>query len=271
MATQQRLLSHFADRNGSERQNSGWAELWDTDQSDLWDRGTPSAALIDWVESHPDQLQSLSGLHRPRALVPGCGKGYDVAMLALHGFDVVGLELSPRGAQVATSYAEAELAEPHDYNFGEQNDTPDGGIGSVNIITADFFDKSWSQNEAESSGQKFDLIYDYTFLCALHPDMRQSWAQRMLELLSPSGILICLEFPLFKELHELGPPWPLQGVYWNLLAQGGDGKVDGHNGDISDDAPVSAIGPFVRTSRFKPERSYPNGKGTDMVSIWRRK
>ena len=56
--------------------------------------------------------------------------------------------------------------------------------------------------------------------------MREDWARRMSELLAPGGVLVCLEFPLWKGLSELGPPWSLKGVYWNLLAQGGDGRIN---------------------------------------------
>jgi hypothetical protein len=86
----------------------------------------------------------------------------------------------------------------------------------------------------------------------------------MTELLDPAGVLVCLEFPLFKKPDEPGPPWPLQGVYWNLLAEAGDGKlIDGDQ-----KADQSTNGLLKRVDHFKSARSYPNGKGTDMVSIW---
>lgn len=88
----------------------------------------------------------------------------------------------------------------------------------------------------------------------------------MSELVNRSGVLVCLEFPLYKNREELGPPWPLQGVYWDLLAKGGDGRDIEHH----ETSPGSTEGPFVRVDHFKPSRSYPNGKGTDMMSIWRR-
>jgi hypothetical protein len=31
-----------------------WSKLWDTNNSDLWDRGKPSPALIDLVEQRQD-------------------------------------------------------------------------------------------------------------------------------------------------------------------------------------------------------------------------
>jgi hypothetical protein len=93
MTQPQRLLSHFANRyaqpcdsvpsvglllttyelgsaDGSASQKSGWVELWDSDESDLWDRGIPSAALIDWIESRPAQLNQSTNRRRLRALVP---------------------------------------------------------------------------------------------------------------------------------------------------------------------------------------------------------
>lgn len=47
----------------------------------------------------------------------------------------------------------------------------------------------------------------------------------MADLLSPNGTLVCLEFPLYKDPKLPGPPWGLNGVYWNLLVQGGTGIV----------------------------------------------
>lgn len=96
--------------------------------------------------------------------------------------------------------------------------------------------------------------------------MRKDWARRMGELLAPSGILVCLEFPLFKEPSDPGPPWPLMGIHWNLLAEGGDGLVC-HETEGTE----TARGMFVREERYKPSQSYPQGRGTDMVSVWRPK
>lgn len=94
--------------------------------------------------------------------------------------------------------------------------------------------------------------------------MRKDWARRMSELLSPSGVLVCLEFPLFKEPGEPGPPWPLRGVYWDLLAKGGDGLV---SGEAKETEPGKGL--FVLEERYKPSQSYTQGRGTDMLSVWR--
>lgn len=91
----------------------------------------------------------------------GCGKGYDVAMLALHGFDVWGLEVSATGAQEARDYAARELAEPQEYNFGDSH-LPDEQPGTVTIIAGDFFVRDWEQTLPQEGFEGFDLVYDYT-------------------------------------------------------------------------------------------------------------
>ena len=53
----------------------------------------------------------------------------------------------------------------------------------------------------------FDVIYDYTFLCALHPDAREKWAAQMAKLLAPNGELVTLIFPIVEK--EGGPPYAM--------------------------------------------------------------
>lgn len=89
----------------------------------------------------------------------------------------------------------------------------------------------------------------------------------MAELVKPGRFLICLEFPLWKDPQLPGPPWGLKGVYWNLLAEGGDGIADGSSeGRIG-----STKGKFDRMQYLKPTESFQQGRGTDMLSVWRRK
>ncbi|OTB18168.1 hypothetical protein K445DRAFT_314978 [Daldinia sp. EC12] len=261
------LVSHFINRARS-NQWSAWSNLWNNDKSYFWDREGPSPALIDWIESRPKVLKFSSDC-RPVALVPGCGKGYDVVMLALHGFDVYGLEISEVAIEIAEAYAEIQLHEPSDYNFSSSRANPPTECrGSVKFIQGDFFETEWEKEIAIEDFQGFDLIYDYTFLCALPPELRRDWARRMCELISPTGVLACLEFPLYKSLRALGPPWGLKGVYWNILAEGGDGII--YESPIEEDT-GDLKGPFQRVDYFKPTRSYERGKGTDMFSVWKPK
>lgn len=81
-------------------------------------------------------------------------------MLALHGFDVYGLEVSAAGITHAQEYAKAELATPQSYNFGKSWGTiiekDRKSRGEVTFIEGDFFQQDWE------IGVQFDLIYDYT-------------------------------------------------------------------------------------------------------------
>ncbi|KAG6010016.1 hypothetical protein E4U21_000457 [Claviceps maximensis] len=261
-----RLISHFADRSRAE-QTAAWTDLWESDENNLWDRGKPSPALIDFIESKPEALCAPVAGKAGRfcALIPGCGRGYDVAMLALHGFDVYGLEVSSKGAQIARDYVTRELESPQDYNYGPKGRFQTQ-VGSVQIITADFFDRDWETLLGGAGKRGFDLIYDYTFLCALLPEMRKDWSTRMAELVAPRGVLVCLEFPMYKNLGAAGPPWGLRGVHWSLLAEGKDGIIH-EPGNVEEDDTVD--GPFRRIVYLRPARSYEAGRGTDMLSVWK--
>lgn len=95
----------------------------------------------------------------------------------------------------------------------------------------------------------------------------------MARVLKPNGLLICLEFPTYKDPQLPGPPWGLKGVHWNLLALGGTGIITGEVGDDGKEKGVdgSEAGNFWRVLYVKPERSYEVAKGTDMLSVYERK
>ncbi|KAL4958543.1 thiol methyltransferase [Aspergillus filifer] len=279
-----RLISHF-EAHPTTSHGKAWSDLWDSGESDLWDRGIPSPALLDLIVSRQDVFGPWRGtnavgvnvpaLVRKRALVPGCGRGYDVVALALHGFDAYGLEISWTAVSEATEYAEGQFKAPSAYNYAEVEYgleaqavlVAGGSGGKARFLQGDFFEEDWleathvgmvSGNGRGDAGiaEKFDLIYDYTFLCALHPNRRQGWAERMAELLRPGGLLVCLEFPMYKDSEAPGPPWGVNGVHLELLA---GGKEDGGDGK------------FTRKVYYKPERTYKVGEGTDMISVYERK
>ena len=68
----------------------------------------------------------------------------------------------------------------------------------------------------------FQLIYDYTFLCALPPDLRRRWAARMRELIAPDdgAMLVTLIFPVSD--HAGGPPYAVSPqLYEQILGDAG--------------------------------------------------
>jgi hypothetical protein len=203
-------------------------------------------------------------------------------MLALHGFDAYGLEISQTAVSEAERYASAEMADPGTHNFAPARNREGKQPGAVRFVEGDFFVSDWQSGEGGDA--QFDLIYDYTvrvpfyfvvrclrltaqFLCALHPARRRDWSSRMASLLKKGGLLVCLEFPMYKDPKLPGPPWGLKGVHWDLLSRGGDGLAAGDAGEESG----SSNGQFTRELYIKPERTYEMGKGTDMLSVYVRK
>ncbi|EPS30702.1 hypothetical protein PDE_05654 [Penicillium oxalicum 114-2] len=267
-----RLLNTFLNRP-VEDHSSAWSDLWDAGESNLWDRGKPSPALIDLVEQQTPLLSPLTPTgRRKRALVPGCGRGYDVVMLALHGFDACGLEISETAVQEARRYAADVMARPPADYFGAQY-RPPSSPGSVTFVKGDFLNPAWSVEEGADGANAFDLVYDYTFLCALHPRKRPDWAVGMSRVIKSQGLLVCLEFPMYKDPRLAGPPWGLKGVHWNLLVKGGNGEI---TGEVADDGKEkndcdSETGNFQRLLYIKPPRSYEVARGTDMISVYIRK
>ena len=93
----------------------------------------------------------------------------------------------------------------------------------------------------------------------------------MAQLLKPSGILVCLEFPLYEDSNAQGPLWGLKGVYWNLLSQGGDGIIREADAADEDGDSHKGKGSFSLSLYYKPDRTYNFGeaKEPDMISVWK--
>ena len=124
-----------------------WEDLWSRDgglkPGTSFDILTPSPALVELVKSN--QLPKGDA-----ALVPRCGRGYDVTFLASSGHykKVIGIDLAKTGVQAANERLKSL----------EGKERPPQG--SVEFICGDFFEYQFGE-------QKFDMIYDYTFLCGM--------------------------------------------------------------------------------------------------------
>ena len=57
----------------------------------------------------------------------------------------------------------------------------------------------------------FDLVWDHTFFCAIHPSLRARWGERARTLLGPEGRYASLVFPFRKPASEGGPPFGMDG------------------------------------------------------------
>ena len=113
-----------------------------------------------------------------RVLIPGCGTDHGVIkVFADAGFEVTAIDFSP-----------VALAETKK------------GLGNFHgkIIRADFFKSDF--------GRRFDLVYERTFLCAMHPRRWPRYAKRVAELLRPGGKLIGI---FFYGTEAEPPPYPI--------------------------------------------------------------
>jgi len=166
--------------------NSGIGNV-DCGQFLPWDRGHANPALIDLLDqrsrplSSPDPNPSLgapppnsespgyaslpSALspdgRRRRALIPGCGKGYDVALFAAHGYDAYGLEVSSHAADAARKYLENPGKGPVEGEYEVRDEKV--GKGAMKVVSGDYFEDAWLKDvEGWESDEGFDIIYDNT-------------------------------------------------------------------------------------------------------------
>ncbi|TQN70354.1 Thiocyanate methyltransferase 1 [Colletotrichum shisoi] len=286
-----KLSTTFADTPLSDH-GPKWSAFWE-EKYTPWDRGGPSLALLDTLTTRPDLVpptpspaeQEQSSRERPTALVPGCGKGHDALLLANLGYDVLALDFSPAAIAEAKENEKAIAAK-----LGAATEAPGEELevyairhpsgadpGRVTWLSGDFFSGSWL--EEWNRGRAFDLIFDYTFLCALPPAARSSWATRMAALLSPRGRLVCLEFPSGKPLSQPGPPWGLTPeIYLALLSRPGEPLEFSSSTQAGDAADVVVVPPFRedglrRLELVKPTRTHRAGMnedGTvrDWIHVW---
>lgn len=132
-----------------------------------WDAGGVPREVAEFIRStKPD-----------RALLPGCGSGYEVAAFARAGWDVVGVELSPAALAVARQ------------KIGNHAD---------HIVCADFF--------AIPLLEPFAVVYERAFLCAVAPDCWEHYVQRVHEMLRPGGAFVGY---FYYGRDEEPPPYPM--------------------------------------------------------------
>ncbi|KAL6904898.1 S-adenosyl-L-methionine-dependent methyltransferase [Trichoderma evansii] len=284
-STPSKLRDHFASKPVSAH-TSAWDALY-AESFTPWDRAGPSLALADLIAQRTDlippslerdprgnPLRDTTGqVVRRSALIPGCGVGHDVLLLSSLGYDVVGLDYSPRALSAARENQKMALDDGKYKSFEEGVE-----CGRVTWVSGDFFGDKWEGGEGSEGTQKFDLIYDYTFLCALQPSERPKWAKRMSQLLAPSGQLICLEYPSGKPLSLQGPPWGVwPEVYEALLANPGEPVEYTDDGNIKSSITHKQPHPDAlhRVCLVKPPRTHKaglneDGSVRDFISVWSR-
>ena len=152
----------------------------DSTQPDFWNTRY-AAGKMPWdLGGVPTTLRSFLARAKPpgRVLIPGCGSGYEVRAFHDAGFEVTAIDFSTAALERARRI-----------------------LGQLRrcVIEGDFFTHDFR-------AQKFDLIYERTFLCSLPPARWPAYVKRMTELLAKGKILAGIF--LYGEEPE-PPPYPL--------------------------------------------------------------
>lgn len=285
-----KLVESFSSRPLADHRNT-WDALY-AESFHPWDRAGPSLALSDLLAQRSDLIPSpassfftsSSARRRPAALVPGCGLGHDVLLLAARGYDVWGVDGSEKAIEGARK-REEEARKREEKGELEEVLQVQGEMGTergtVHWLVADYFKEGWEKGLGAEGSGAFDLIFDYTFLCALPPSARPLWSLRTAFLLAhlPTSRLICLEFPIGKPLSEQGPPWGLwPETYEALLSNPGEEieYEEDRSGRPKDAAAMRPKdGALHRLCLVKPKRTHQagtseDGSVRDFISVWSR-
>jgi len=202
-----------------------WDAIWKQNVTP-WDQGVVQRSLREFVESNKVTLPT-SG----KALVPGCGRGYEAVYLATKlGLETTGMDISETAVEEANKNLKV-------------SDIPQDT--KISFKTASFFDYRFDNDE-----ESYDLCLDYTFFVALPPTLRPSWGSQMRHLVKKGGYLITLIWPIDGD-RPGGPPYSVDvGMYTEAL------QADPGSGNW--------------TKIFDEATNHPDRKGTERIAVWKR-
>jgi SAM-dependent methyltransferase len=174
-----------------------WDEFYQKGEV-FWDKGTPALPMKQYLERHAV---------RGRALVPGCGRGHEVALAVKHGLDAIGLDIAPTGV------AEARARYPH---LAER------------FVTGNLFEPPQEMRDA------FDVVLEHTCMSALPPTLRADYRRGIDLTLRRGGLLIGVWFinPALDP-GEDGPPYPFSVAELTTLFAEGYEIVEDYVPDVA--------------------------------------
>jgi SAM-dependent methyltransferase len=180
------------------REAQFWSERYQENPSPGWNL----------EKAHPELVSALPQLklHKSRVLVPGCGYGHDAALLAEAGHKVTAVDVSEEALQGARQRY--------------------GHLENIQWLQADIFQLGDEYHGA------FDMIFEHTCYCAIHPDDREKLFKVYRNYLVETGHLLGIFFVVPK---RSGPyfgssEWELQNqlekrfrfLYWTRLKHSPD-------------------------------------------------
>jgi len=138
-----------------------------------WDKGYAAPPLRTFLSKH-----RVEGL----VLVPGCGTGHDVRLLAGQGAVVVGLDIATGAVRKAERFPKS---------------------GDERYEVGDFLEL------AERFHGGFDWVVEHTCLCALDPGQRRRYAASVRRALKPGGFFLAVFYREVPDFDGEGPPYPI--------------------------------------------------------------
>lgn len=143
-----------------------WNSRWEKAQTG-WDIGASSTAISEYFLQKPNKEIKI--------LIPGCGNAHEADLLLEEGFkNITLLDIAPKACELISK------------RFPHQE---------VNVICEDFFNHNG----------KYDVIVEQTFFCALSPDLRPKYVEKMFNLLNENGKIIGVLFN--KDFESHNPPF----------------------------------------------------------------
>ena len=125
-----------------------------------------------------------------RVLVPGCGSGYELLSLCEAGYEALAIDIS----DAAIARARTQVG-PH----------------AARVQLADCF----ALDADPAHAARYDWVYERAFVCALPPRLWDRWAQAMVGLVKPGGVLAGYFYfdpePAARPMEaRRGPPFAMQ-------------------------------------------------------------
>lgn len=144
-----------------------WNTKWQNNQTG-WDIGYASPAITAYMAQYLNKNAAI--------LIAGCGNAYEAVYLLENNFTDITL---------------IDFAEEAVKGLIEKF----AGYPAIKILCTDFFEHE----------RQYDLLLEQTFFCAIAPERRADYVQKVLSLLKPQGRIVGL---LFDKVFEApGPPF----------------------------------------------------------------
>ena len=185
-----------------------------------WDQGGIPEYLRQYIADRQSAAPSTPS-KKYRVLIPGCGFAHEVKLFADLGWNVTAIDFSP----AAVAQAKHAL-----------------GAGSAlasMVKEQDFFGEALGT-------ERFDIVYERAFLCALPRKLWRDWAQQVAKIIPSGGQLIGF---FYSDISDKGPPFGLAKSELEMML----------------------LPSFERSQLLKPADSIPIFAGKETWQVWTRR